>query len=96
MDHSFYNVRDFGARGDGLSLDTAALQAALDACKKNGGTVAVPKGIYLTSSLRPTQSLTRAIAFIITAAASIISPVLTGRPIWTSWTRRTPPKYKCF
>ena len=52
MEHSFYNVRDFGARGDGLSLDTAALQAALDACKKNGGTVAVPKGIYLTSSLR--------------------------------------------
>lgn len=52
MEHSFYNVRDFGARGDGLSLDTAALQGALDACKADGGTVLIPKGDYLTSPLR--------------------------------------------
>ena len=52
MEHSFYNVCDFGAIGDGISLDTAALQGALDACKAEGGTVTVPKGNYLTSSLR--------------------------------------------
>ena len=52
MEHSFYNVRDFGAIGDGKTLDTAAIQAALDACKTSGGTVLIPEGEYLTSSLR--------------------------------------------
>lgn len=40
-----YDVRDFGARGDGKADDTAAVQKALDACAKTaGGTVVVPKG----------------------------------------------------
>ena len=38
------NIRDFGAVGDGITLDTAAVQKALDCCKKNGGTVVVPGG----------------------------------------------------
>jgi len=38
-----YNIRDFGAKGDGTSLDTSALQAAIDACHRDqGGTVLVP------------------------------------------------------
>ena len=40
-----YNIRDFGAKGDGVALDTAALQAAIDACHRDhGGTVLVPAG----------------------------------------------------
>ena len=35
---------NFGAVGDGITLDTAAVQKALDCCKKNGGTVVVPGG----------------------------------------------------
>jgi polygalacturonase len=46
------NVRDFGAKGDGLAKDTVALQRALDECATNGGgTVYLPEGVYLTGSL---------------------------------------------
>ena len=41
------NIRDFGAVGDGKTLDTAAIQAAIDA----GGTVYLPEGIYRTGTL---------------------------------------------
>ena len=47
-----HSVRDFGAAGDGATLDTQALQAAIDACAQTGGgTVFVPPGKYLTGSL---------------------------------------------
>jgi len=46
------NVLDFGAKGDGVTKDTAAIQMALDACGTNGGgTVSLPDGIFLTGSL---------------------------------------------
>lgn len=46
-----FNVRDFGAQGDGQTLDTAAIQKALDACGTNGGTVRFPPGTYLSQPL---------------------------------------------
>lgn len=43
-----YNVRDFGAKGDGKTDDTAAFQRALDeAGKAGGGVVYAPRGLYL-------------------------------------------------
>jgi polygalacturonase len=51
-DKQTLNVLDFGAKGDGVTKDTAAIQKALDACGDNGGgTVLVPEGIFLTGSL---------------------------------------------
>lgn len=49
---AIYDVMEYGAKGDGLTLDTSALQAAIDACAaQRGGTVFVPSGIYLTGTL---------------------------------------------
>ena len=45
------NISDFGVVGDGKTLNTAALQAAIDACGE-GEEVLVPAGIYLTGALR--------------------------------------------
>src|SRR6266581_6779023 len=42
-----YNVRNYGAAGDGKTDDTAAFQHALDqAGKAGGGTVHAPRGSY--------------------------------------------------
>jgi len=45
-----FNVLDFGAKGDGISDDTAEIQAAIDAAHAaGGGTVYVPAGTYIVS-----------------------------------------------
>lgn len=45
------DARAFGARGDGLTLDTRALQAAIDAAALQGGELLLPPGTYLTGAL---------------------------------------------
>jgi len=45
------SVRDFGAVGDGQTIETAALQKALDSVASNGGEVRIPPGRYVTGSL---------------------------------------------
>lgn len=45
------NVREFGATGDGVTNDTTAFQAALDAVPSIGGTVFVPCGEYLLGAV---------------------------------------------
>lgn len=46
-----FNVKAYGAVGDGVTDDTAAIQAAINACAAaGGGVVFVPTGTYLCSS----------------------------------------------
>lgn len=48
----WYSVRDYGALGDGVTDDTAAIQAAINACATaGGGVVFVPSGTYVVTQL---------------------------------------------
>ena len=54
-----YNVRDFGAKGDGQTLDTAAIQAAIDACNRDqGGTVLIPAGDFSCGTVELKSNVT--------------------------------------
>jgi hypothetical protein len=44
-------VRDYGAKGDGVSLDTAAVQAAVDAASATGGRVVLSPGVYMCGTI---------------------------------------------
>ncbi|MGA2787910.1 MAG: glycoside hydrolase family 28 protein [Verrucomicrobiota bacterium] len=47
-----FDVRQFGAKGDGKTFDTAAIQKALNECgQAGGGTVKFPPGTYLSQPL---------------------------------------------
>ncbi|MCC8088205.1 MAG: glycoside hydrolase family 28 protein [Rikenellaceae bacterium] len=47
-----YNVSAYGAKGDGVAMETKAIQAAVDACYENGGgKVTFNPGSYLTGSI---------------------------------------------
>ena len=47
------DITSYGAKGDGTTLNTQMIQQAVDACHEaGGGVVSVPKGVFLTGSLR--------------------------------------------
>ena len=51
-DRMVYSVRAFGATGDGKTLDTPAINKAIDTCSQNGGgTVYFPAGTYASYSI---------------------------------------------
>jgi len=55
----FYNVKQFGAKGDSATLDTDAINRAIDAASSaGGGTVYFPAGEYLSFSIRMKSNIT--------------------------------------
>src|SRR5882757_9189392 len=66
---NYFNVRAFGATGDGKTLDSPAINKAIDtAVAVGGGTVLVPVGTYLSGSIH----LQSNIHLLIDAGATIL------------------------
>jgi alpha-glucuronidase len=58
----FFDVRDFGAQGNGTGDNAHAIEAAITACHAaGGGTVFVPAGIFVTGSIRLRSNVTLAL-----------------------------------
>jgi polygalacturonase len=66
----FYDVRTFGTRGDGKTLDTPAINRAIETVAKNGGgTLHFPAGTYLCYSIR----LKSQVSLYLDAGATILA-----------------------
>jgi polygalacturonase len=68
-----YNVKDYGALGNGSTLDTKAINKAIDAAKAaGGGTVFFPAGNYLSGSIHLQNNIT---LYIDQGAVIIAAPI---------------------
>ena len=70
-----FNVRAFGAVGNGTNLDSPAINKTIEACAQaGGGTVLIPAGTYLSGSIR----LKSNIHLLIDAGAVILAILAFG------------------
>ena len=59
LEAQVFNVQDYGIVNDGKSLNTTAIQKAIDDCAaKGGGTVYFPKATYLTGGIHLKSNVT--------------------------------------
>lgn len=69
----FFNVKNYGAVGDGQNLDSKAINAAIEAASNaGGGTVLIPSGNYLSGSIHLKSNIT---LYIDQGATIIAAPV---------------------
>jgi hypothetical protein len=66
-----FNIKDFGAVGDGIVLNTASINKAIVACNEaGGGTVLVPAGRFLTGTVELKSNVTLFLDFNATIMAT--------------------------
>lgn len=80
-----FNVREFGAVGDGVTLDTPAIQKAIEACAAvGGGQVVLPPGRYLSGTVHLRSHIT----LVLEAGARLV-----GTTNLNAYQHPTPPEY---
>lgn len=58
-----FDIAAYGAKSDGQTINTSAIQQAIDACHAaGGGTVLVPEGVFVTGSVRLKSRVTLEVA----------------------------------
>ena len=90
--HGAFDVRDFGAKGDGETKDTAAIQRAIDAANEaGGGEVLLPKGVYLSGSvfLKTLPTTMRWTLRRRTGGGSAWATTSAAGIFFSAWSRRT-------
>jgi hypothetical protein len=82
---ALFNVREYGAFGDGMTLDTPAINGAIEACAAaGGGQVLLPPGRYLSGTLR----LRSRVTLFLDAGATLV-----GTTNLSEYQQPTPPAY---
>ena len=84
-----YSIDDFGAVGDGRTLNTIAIQKAIDQCGADGGgCVVVPRGVFLsgTLQLRSNVELHLERAAVLKGSAHVKDYELNGRRVGLLYT----------
>lgn len=73
-----YNVRDYGAKGDGTTDDTTSIQSAINALPTSGGVVYFPHGVYIISAKLTIQN--HAVSLVGEAWSSIFADQVNNQP----------------
>ena len=80
------NVKDFGAVGNGVTIDSTAIQAAANAIPASGGVLYFPNSIYATNTPIFLKSNTKIMMYGATLLASVpwIRPDPSKTPYWAN------------
>lgn len=98
-----YNVKDYGAKGDGVTDDQSAIQSTINVCNANGGgTVYFPNGIYILNSpvdgtsnsqlYLPLNSYTRTDTLRVIKLIGETGPNVVSQPFLDATTNAKPPQ----
>lgn len=90
---SVYNPKDFGAKADGIAVDTRAIQQAIDRCAASGGgTVRFAAGTYLTAPILLKSNITLQLdkGAVVVGTTNPADYPVTGENIWQGVMQKRP------